>query len=95
MKLNLPHALLIAMEHAFGESSSAIGELKAALGRELGTARGSVVLELGDDLVQRIDASVDGLEKRPWLPPYFGPLTAREIHEQWRTAVKAAETATA
>lgn len=95
MRLKLSQSLLVALEHALGEGSEILAALRAALGGELGPAHGYSMIELDDELVQRISASVDGLEKRSWLPPYFGPLTAREIRHEWNTAVEAAKAAAA
>jgi hypothetical protein len=92
MTLKLSQTLLVALEHAFGDSEI-LSELQSALGGNLGPAHGYSIVTLDDDLVRRITASVESLEKRAWLPPYFGPLTAPEVRHEWRTAVDAAKAA--
>lgn len=91
MRLKLSQSLLVALEHALGEGSEVLAALREALGGDLGPVHGYSMVELDDELVQRIGESVEALEKRPWLPPYFGPLTAREIRHEWHTAVEAAK----
>lgn len=95
MRLKLSQSLLVALEHALGEGSEVLAELRSALGGDLGPAHGYSMVEIEDGLLQRIDECVNALEKRSWLPPYFGPLTAREIRHEWHTAVEAAKAAAA
>jgi len=90
MKLRLSHTLLVALEHALGESPNLLNELTAALGRGLKDADGFHPITLSDELVERIGVTVTGLEKREWLQPFFGPLTAQEIKQHWRAAVESA-----
>lgn len=87
MKLKLSYNLLVAMEHSLGDAPGLLADLKSALGGALGSPHEVRVVAMDDELVHRIDGAVGDLDKRSWLQPFFGPLTAAEIKQQWSAAL--------